>query len=133
MSLAELPRTPVFSAWSACFWPHFLALTGEKQNFWAALGFPLPSQLGLAQPTSPPHPIAGAGDFPDPMATSPCGMLCVDIVLASCALNFFLLFFCHIQGIWKFLGQGSKLSHSCSNTRSFTHWATARTPELVFF
>lgn len=31
----------------------------------------LPSQLGLAHATSTPHPVATAGDFPDPTMASP--------------------------------------------------------------
>lgn len=33
-------------------------------------------------------------------------------------------FFCHVCGMWKFLGQESNLRHSSNNARSLTHEAT---------
>lgn len=38
--------------------------------------------------------------------------------------NFFLFFFCHTHGVWKFLGQESNLSHSYNNTGSFLTYCT---------
>ena len=48
---------------------------------------------------------------------------------------FFFFFFGCTCGIWKFVGQGPNLSHSCDdlcyncgNTGSLTHYTTAGTP-----
>ena len=43
-----------------------------------------------------------------------------------------LLLFGHTCSIWKFLGQGSNLSHSCSSAGSLTHCATEGTPRSFY-
>ena len=48
-------------------------------------------------------------------------------------------FFCHTHGLWKFLGQGLNLSHSCNlchsfgNARSLTLCATVGTPPITYW
>lgn len=77
----SVPVDPLFGS-------HFLALTGEKQHFWAALGL----LHAFLVRSSPAHFHSPSNSqwwrFSRSYMASPYGMLCVNIVLASCALNF---------------------------------------------
>ena len=52
--------------------------------------------------------------------------------LAVLSHNFFFHFSAAPVAIWKFLGQGSNLSHSCSNAGSLTYCAIAGIPQSWF-
>ena len=54
------------------------------------------------------------------------------VFLGCISFIYFVLFYGHTLGIWKFLGQRLNLSHSFGNTDPLTHWIGLQIePELL--